>query len=189
VSRRIGLASLLLLVALLAAACQGGSEEPRVASGRGVDAAGATPTTAGGSSDRFQQVVAYSRCMREHGVPKFPDPKPGPNGEPNLQITPDQLGVGQAQLQAAEQACQGLAPPSSPARQQGQYEGALKYADCMRKNGVPDFPDPKRGANGGVILGGSGVNPNSPSFQKAQQACRSIMQAPGAPAESPGGQG
>jgi hypothetical protein len=59
----------------------------------------------------------------------------------------------------------------------------------MRKNGVPDFPDPKRGANGGVILGGSGVNPNSPSFQKAQQACRSIMQAPGAPAESPGGQG
>jgi hypothetical protein len=188
VSRRIGLASL-LLVALLAAACQGGSDEPKVASGKGADAAGATPTTAGGSSDRFQKVVAYSKCMREHGVPKFPDPKPGPNGEPNLQITPDQLGVGQAQLQAAEQACQSLAPPSSPARQQGQYEAALKYADCMRKNGVPDFPDPKRGANGGVILGGSGVNPNSPSFQKAQQACQSIMQAPGAAAGSPGGQG
>jgi hypothetical protein len=188
VSRRIGLASL-LLVALLAAACQGGSDEPRVASGKGAGAAGATPTTAGGSSDRFQKVVAYSKCMREHGVPKFPDPKPGPNGEPNLQITPDQLGVGQAQLQAAEQACQSLAPPSSPARQQGQYEAALKYADCMRKNGVPDFPDPKRGANGGVILGGAGVNPNSTSFQEAQQACQSIMQAPGAAAGSPGGQG
>jgi hypothetical protein len=188
VFRRLGLAWL-LLVALLAAACQGGADEPRVASGKGAAAAGAAPTTAGGSSDRFQQVVAYSKCMREHGVPKFPDPKPGPNGEPNLQITPDQLGVGQAQLQAAEQACQRLAPASSPARQQGQYEAALKYADCMRKNGVPDFPDPKRGANGGVILGGAGVNPNSPSFQEAQQACQSIMQAPDAAAGSPGGQG
>jgi hypothetical protein len=187
VSRRLGIASL-LLVALLAAACQGGADEPRVASGKGAGAAGATSTTAGGNSDRFQKVVAYSRCMREHGIPKFPDPKPGPNGEPNLQITPDQIGAGQAQLQAAERACQSLAPPSSPTRDQGQYEAALRYADCMRKNGVPDFPDPKRGANGGVILGGARVNPNSPSFQKAQQACQSIMQAPGA-AGSTGGQG
>jgi hypothetical protein len=41
----------------------------------------------------------------------------------------------------------------------------------MRKNGVPKFPDPQ---NGQTIVGG-GVDPNSPQFQSAIQACQKLI--------------
>jgi hypothetical protein len=51
---------------------------------------------------------------------------------------------------------------------------ALKFSDCMRANGVPNFPDP--GAGGGIqISPGSGLNPQSPAFQAAQKACRKLL--------------
>ena len=37
----------------------------------------------------------------------------------------------------------------------------------MRANGVANFPDP----NAQGVIQGSGIDPNSSSFQKAQQAC------------------
>jgi len=37
----------------------------------------------------------------------------------------------------------------------------------MRANGVPNFPDP----NGQGVIQGSGIDPNSAQFQKAQQTC------------------
>ena len=55
------------------------------------------------------------------------------------------------------------------------------YAGCMRSHGVPSFPDPTPGANGRgggfEIRGGpgTGLDPNSPAFQAAQQACRSLL--------------
>jgi hypothetical protein len=48
--------------------------------------------------------------------------------------------------------------------------GPIKFADCMRSHGVPNFPDPR--PNSGVDLGpGSGINQQSPAFQSAQRAC------------------
>lgn len=44
----------------------------------------------------------------------------------------------------------------------------LEFAQCMRSHGVPSFPDPSGGA---IQIGGSGVNPSSPAFQRAQSAC------------------
>ncbi|MBV8432156.1 MAG: hypothetical protein JO244_13395 [Solirubrobacterales bacterium] len=50
-------------------------------------------------------------------------------------------------------------------------DAGLKLAHCMRANGVPNFPDP--GSGGDLEIGpGSGINPRSPAFQRAQQACR-----------------
>ncbi|MFZ0042318.1 MAG: hypothetical protein WAK93_13490 [Solirubrobacteraceae bacterium] len=58
----------------------------------------------------------------------------------------------------------------------------LQYAKCMRSHGVPNFPDP--GAQGGIQLTpGSGVNPQSPAFQSAQQACAKL--GPGGPGGGP----
>jgi len=54
--------------------------------------------------------------------------------------------------------------------QAGDPQDALKFSECMRTNGVPNFPDP----NGqGVIRGDSseGLDPTSPAFQKASKAC------------------
>jgi hypothetical protein len=46
--------------------------------------------------------------------------------------------------------------------------GGIKFADCMRSHGVPNFPDPSPG--GGIQIP-NGVNPQSPAFQSAQKAC------------------
>jgi hypothetical protein len=60
---------------------------------------------------------------------------------------------------------------SSSSAQSSQAE-ELRLAQCMRANGVPHFPDPP--SNGAFLnaLGASGVNPNSPIFQSALQACK-----------------
>jgi hypothetical protein len=50
----------------------------------------------------------------------------------------------------------------------------IKYADCMRTHGVPNFPDPSS-ADGGVQLSGSGINSQSPAFGSAQSACQKLL--------------
>ncbi len=61
------------------------------------------------------------------------------------------------------------------AQQQQALRQALKFSACMRAHGVPSFPDPTAERGGiSLSLGGS-VNPGSPQFRAAQQACRSLM--------------
>jgi len=52
---------------------------------------------------------------------------------------------------------------------------AVKYAQCMRANGVPNFPDPREDNGRVEMLIGSVVNPGSAQVQKAMQACRSLL--------------
>jgi len=59
------------------------------------------------------------------------------------------------------------APRSGFAIATGNPKQALKLSECMRANGVPNFPDP----NGQGVIQGNGIDPNSPAFQKAQQTC------------------
>jgi hypothetical protein len=61
----------------------------------------------------------------------------------------------------------GGAPRSGFAIATGNPQKALKLSECMRANGVPNFPDP----NGQGVIQGSGIDPNSAQFQKAQQTC------------------
>lgn len=57
--------------------------------------------------------------------------------------------------------------------------GAVKFAQCMRANGVGDFPDP--GPSGqftiDAIANGSGVNTTSAAFVQALAACRTLEPA------------
>jgi hypothetical protein len=46
----------------------------------------------------------------------------------------------------------------------------LKFSECMRSHGVPNFPDPTFG-KGGERAFPSDVNPKSPTFQSAMKAC------------------
>jgi hypothetical protein len=60
-------------------------------------------------------------------------------------------------------------PPVSAA----QKAAALKFAHCVRAHGVPNFPDPRFPAGGGIgFATPTGVNLNSPAAQRAQQACQ-----------------
>jgi hypothetical protein len=59
---------------------------------------------------------------------------------------------------------------------------ALRYAQCIRSHGVPDFPDP--GTTGGPGLP-SDVNPQSPAFKSAAAACAKLFPSLGGPRQIP----
>jgi hypothetical protein len=66
-------------------------------------------------------------------------------------------------------------PPSSGASRQS-YGDALAYSECMRANGLPDFPDPN--GKGGLLVNvhpGSDLLPSSPQHQSANKACRHLL--------------
>ena len=113
--------------------------------------------------------------MRSHGVSGFPDPTIGSNGLPSFGPTPNVNG-GAPAYKAARQACKNDLPslgPHTPAEKATANAAALKYATCMRSNGVPNFPDPN--GQGLIQINATGdVEPSSPAFQKAQTACKSL---------------
>ncbi len=55
-------------------------------------------------------------------------------------------------------------------------EKAVKFAECMRANGVSAFPDP--GASGSFtidgVVNGSSLDPNSAAFEQALSACKDL---------------
>ena len=124
---------------------------------------GGSPGT--GGSAAAASAVAYSACMRSHGVPNYPDPDRG--GQ--LPKTGAQLlGVSASQYQAAQQACRHVLPAGGslqqqehqcmqnsdcqPALVQQMMTGDLKLARCMRSHGVPNFPDPTNGGSSGPVF-------------------------------------
>jgi len=191
--------------AALLAGCGGSSSSPGVAhlsssTSSSSDASGGSSSSSEGGAPSQQKLVAYSQCMRSHGVPEFPEPTEGKllvrSSDHNGRVT----GVNpqSSQFQVAQKACAKLAPnegkPPSPAQQAKMQEGALKFSQCMRTHGVPSFPDPEFSSSGGgvrVRIGGKGgpggIDPNSPQFQAAQRACQSVVPklpgAKGGPAE------
>jgi hypothetical protein len=85
-------------------------------------------------------------------------------------------------MRAADTACAKYraamkAPEMSDADKEEFKKAALANARCMREHGV-DFPDPQFGADGGaqVKIGrGTAVDPDSPKFKAAQQACEKTL--------------
>ena len=59
------------------------------------------------------------------------------------------------------------------------FDGALKFARCMRGEGV-DFPDPKKEGSGLVkVGGGTGQNPDDPRTRAAVDKCGKHLQQGG----------
>jgi hypothetical protein len=84
------------------------------------------------------KAVKFSECMRENGYPDFPDPKA--SGDfPSFGVS-----VSPAVWDKALRACKALKPPGSLSAKLSpeQQSAALKFAQCVRENGVKDFPDP-----------------------------------------------
>jgi hypothetical protein len=107
-------------ITLLTAACSG---SPSASSGGSSAAPGPASSSAGGSSGSSssgspatqQKMLAYTTCMRSHGVP-MPDP-PALAGKPPSKPTAKAAPVngpnpGSPQWQAAQQACRSLLPPN-----------------------------------------------------------------------------
>jgi hypothetical protein len=132
--------------------------------------------------------------MRSHGVTDFPDPTVGSNGLPSFGPTPNVNG-GAPVYNAAQRLCKKELPsiaPHTSAEKATANAAALRYATCMRSNGVPDFPDPND--QGLIKINASGtLEPSSPAFRKAQMACKSLHNGFGvsiaSASSAPGGAG
>jgi hypothetical protein len=163
---------LLIGIAMFASACASSSPSPGVAANGASSAAPTTSNSASGGS-AVQKALAYASCMRSHGVTNFPDP----NSKGTFQITSGQgINIQSSQYEGAARACQSLAPTRGGTPEQNR-SAALKFSSCMRSHGVTNFPDPN--ANGGFMIGANnGLNPGSPQYQHAQQACQKYL--PGA---------
>jgi hypothetical protein len=95
-----------------------------------------------------EKAVKFAECMRENGVSEFPDP------DASGQLTIDGVLNGSSidpdgpTWKAAIDACKDLQPPGftgNGERSADQQDAALKFAQCIRENGVTDFPDPANG--------------------------------------------
>jgi hypothetical protein len=149
----------------------------------GLIACGGTGSTSSDSTQSraasYARLLAYARCMRSHGMPGYPDPSQG-NGGVGITL-PD---TSSPQYQSAEQACRSLAPPGPTAAQQAHsVAGELRFSQCMRSHGVPNFPDPP--ANGNLSVNGSAVGKGSPQFQHAYQSCRADLGSSGPAQQAP----
>ena len=88
-----------------------------------------------------EKAVRFSECMRTNGVGDFPDPNAsGAFPSYGVSVTP-------AVWTKAVAACKALQPPGTLSAKltPAQESAALKFAQCIRKHGVPDFPDPVNG--------------------------------------------
>ena len=158
-----------ILLALTAAGAIG-------AAGCGSGGDDGTGTVAGGAprGDDDAQ-LAFTRCLRDNGI-DVQDARPGsgPQRARRVQIG---RGVSPQVMERAVKTCRektGGGPPELTAEQREEFrDQALKFARCMRENGV-DMPDPQVTGSGGVLMRArrGSFNPDSPAFRRAEQACR-----------------
>jgi hypothetical protein len=150
-----------------------------------------SPTSAadgakGDEAANRKAMLDLAACMRKNGV-DMPDPQFSGG-----RVTQKMRKTNPDTLRAAEKACAKLqakikAPEMSDAQRAEFKQEALANARCMRSHGI-DFPDPEFDPNGGARLKlGGAVNPDSPKFQKAQEACRDTLPGGGPSTTTAGG--
>jgi hypothetical protein len=162
------------VVAFVAAGC-GGSKSPSVAS------IGSTPTTGASSGSASRGRAAFARCMTSHGFTAAVG-SAASAGADELSVLgvvfPGKVDPASPQFQRAMAACRtflpGGGPPAlTPAQQAEHAQAMTKFAACMRKHGVPSFPDPNaQGMFTPSQLGA--LTPGSQLLQKAFEACQSL---------------
>ncbi len=167
-ARGAAVITVMAAAALLAAACSGSPSST---------GSGGSPN-AGGSAT--SQLVAYTQCMRSHGVPDYPGPDS--SGQMPKITSGQQVGVSDSRLTAAQGACQDLWPYQAPtqAQQRQQLTDDVKFAQCMRSHGVPNFPDPTS-SDGRVefviSVSRDGFDPHSPQIIAKAHECQYVLPA------------
>lgn len=114
--------------------------------------------------------------MREHGVSNFPDPVV--RGNQRVVELPEGVDRHSDVFTTAERDCNALFPALTSGRDEKiahTLENALKYAQCVRANGVPDFPDPVQEGTK-IKVGSEAFPPDSPTMQTADKACHSLLE-------------
>jgi hypothetical protein len=164
ITRKLRPLAALAMVALIGAGCGNGSAED-----------GNT-----GTANRDKGAMKFADCMRDNGVSEFPDPDASGGLTIDGVVNGSSLDTSTSAWKEAIAACKDLQPPgfmgteASPEEQ----DVRLEFAQCMRDNGVEDFPDPAR--DGPLIdttripsAAGRGAL-SIPGFQAAVDTCTEV---------------
>lgn len=164
-TRSASLAATALVALLLLSGCAG-SPDTSIPDGD-VPSSPAQPSAA-----PVPDAQAYAECMREHEI-DMSDPDPS-TGLPTLG---DSVDPGSAAFQTAQDACGDLLPGGIRGEEDDTDTAAyLEFAECMRENGMPDFPDPQPGSGEGLF---PGIDRTDPAFAQATAACGDILTGAG----------
>jgi hypothetical protein len=130
-----------------------------------VAACGSSSSDETASAADQEQALEFAQCMRENGAPDFPDP------DAEGRFSEGEHDPDDPALRAAQEACRELAPggehqnTGDPAF----VEQMREFSQCMRDNGVPDFPDPDAD---GQLRGVGHEDEGDPTFRAATETCR-----------------
>lgn len=180
---RSAAAGVLLLTAL--AACSANAAGPS-----GVATLESAAPNAEGSAEPSASLdpdaarLAFAECMRDNGV-DMPDPETasGPGGAGGFAFgTRD---GDPEKFEGALDACEHFLEQAAGERREidpEMQDRMLEFASCMREHGIP-MPDPN--TDGGIMIqrnddgtatnGDDQIDPSSPEFQEAQDACQPIL--------------
>ncbi len=139
--RPLAALAMVALVAVISAGC-GGTD-----SSSGTGNAGTSSSVGTGGNKNVtarDKAVRFSECMRANGVSAFPDPNA--SGELTIDAVANgsSLDTSTAAFEQAMSACKDLEPPGFTGGKvtPEQRKARLGFAQCVRENGVKDFPDP-----------------------------------------------
>ncbi len=174
-----GLAILAAAAATALAGC-GSSKPPSVAGGSG-------PPASQPQLQVQKSLLEFAACMRAHGEPNFPDPSGGGfQFGVSSGVDPSSPAFRTAQAKCAKFQPSGLAPGMQTHPTTQWLAQMVKAAECMRRHGIPNFPDPGTSVpaslggairlvsdiDGAIFVFPSTVDPQSPAFLRAAVACK-----------------
>ena len=158
--RPLAALAMVAMVAVISAGCGG------------TGSAGTGSSGSNGAATTREKAVKFSECMRENGVSDFPDPNASGEFVYGASVSP-------AVFKKAVDACKDLQPPGtlSAKRSPKQQEEGLTFAQCMRENGVKDFPDPVNGEPlvDTTRIPSSATNGGMTILNAAMQKCRDLL--------------
>mgnify|MGYP001822855156 CR=1 FL=1 len=126
--------------------------------------------------DDEQAILDLVACLRDNGL-DIPDPQFGPEGpsfaDPSVVMSIDLTSdTFLDAMDACEEYLEAVQPEVDPELQAEQVEQQLVLAECMRREGMDDFPDPDP-VQGFTFRDMGAFDPFDPDFQSAFVACAS----------------
>ncbi len=157
--RPLAALALIAMVALISGCGSSAPAQTDSGSGGGANSTGAA----------HAKGVEFAECIRSNGVTEFPDPNGSGQFAYGIPSYSSPLNPSSAAWQHAIGACKSLEPsdfmPTSFTPKQ--LAARLKFAQCVRVNGVPNFPDPT--AHGALVEVHDGQS--IPGLHAAIQKC------------------
>jgi hypothetical protein len=159
--RQAGVLAVTAGLVLLTAACSSSPSSSDTASHSG-----------SGTSKFVSDELAFAQCVRAHGVPEYPDPNANGQEPPSTKNLTDN-----PRFPAAQAACNHLISSDFSAQFRTDTANYVKFAQCMRGHGVPNFPDPSTDPDGSPVfnLQNANINVQAPQVRTAALGCQTQL--------------